>query len=292
MMRNIAGAIQSIAKYVGVPRMYITDVQAANNAIASQLGSYIGHCGFDLEWRPSFMKGEREHPVSLVQIATSDIAFLFHVSAMDSFPSLLKDLLENPAILKVGVGIQDDAKKLFRDWNVSVLSCVDLSLLARSVDNARWKGRYSAPIGLSRLVESYFNCVLPKGRISRSNWAATLSEEQQRYAANDAHAGYAIYAHLLSIDPTIDHTLFTFHAVRGRLYAISSAQPVLANSRESSEDIIWGLASSLTPWFAFNPNYDAGPLPEAKKASTSRPPAKRKPKSKPPGRDDNILPEL
>ncbi len=105
-MRNIAGAIQSIAKYVGVPRMYITDVQAANNAIASQLGSYIGHCGFDLEWRPSFMKGEREHPVSLVQIATSDIAFLFHVSAMDSFPSLLKDLLENPAILKVGVGIQ------------------------------------------------------------------------------------------------------------------------------------------------------------------------------------------
>ncbi|KAF9036505.1 ribonuclease H-like protein [Hymenopellis radicata] len=272
--------------------MYITDVHAANSAIGSQLASYTGHCGFDLEWRPSFVKGEMEHPVSLVQIATSDIAFLFQVSAMDSFPSRLKELLENPAVLKVGVGIQNDVKKLYRDWNVSVLSCVDLSLLARSVDNARWKGRYSDPIGLARLVESYFNCVLPKGRISRSNWAATLSEEQQLYAANDAHAGYAIYAHLHSLEPTIDHTLFTFHAIRGRLYATSPTQTVLGNCIESSEDIIWGLASSLVPWFAFNPNYDAGPLPEVKNASASRRPAKRKGKPTRPGRDDTILPEL
>lgn len=73
----------------------------------------------------------------------------------------------------------DDVKKLYRDTRVSTLSAVDLSLLARSVDNARWKGKYTNPIGLSRLSETYFGQPLSKGRVRRSNWSSTLSEEQQ-----------------------------------------------------------------------------------------------------------------
>lgn len=73
----------------------------------------------------------------------------------------------------------DDVKKLYRDTRVSTLSVVDLSLLARSVDNARWKGKYSNPIGLSRLSETYFDLPLSKGRVRRSNWSSTLSAEQQ-----------------------------------------------------------------------------------------------------------------
>ena len=69
--------------------------------------------------------------------------------------------------------------KLYSDCKISVRNCVDLSLLARCVDNSRWKGRYVDPIGLSRLVETYENLSLPKGRIQRSNWEAELSEVQQ-----------------------------------------------------------------------------------------------------------------
>lgn len=74
--------------------------------------------------------------------------------------------------------LTDDAKKLYRDFQVSIRNCVDLSLLARSADNPRWKGKYSNPIGLSRLVEAYEDILLPKGKISRSNWEDVLDSRQ------------------------------------------------------------------------------------------------------------------
>ena len=73
----------------------------------------------------------------------------------------------------------DDCKKLWADWGVSVSNCVELGLLARTVDNPRWKGKYTQPIGLSRLCETYFGLMLPKGKIQRSNWEAVLSADQQ-----------------------------------------------------------------------------------------------------------------
>lgn len=73
--------------------------------------------------------------------------------------------------------ILDDCKKLFRDYQLSVRSCIDLSLLARSVDS-RWKGPFKNPIGLSRLTETYLDRSLTKGLVTRSNWEAALSEPQ------------------------------------------------------------------------------------------------------------------
>jgi hypothetical protein len=99
--------------------------------------------------------------------------------------------------VKAGVGIQctsrpplplplltptqsDDVQKLYEDWGISTCNCVDLSLLARTVDNARWKGRYTEPIGLARLVETYEQLSLPKGRVQRSNWEMYLTNAQQQ----------------------------------------------------------------------------------------------------------------
>lgn len=56
--------------------------------------------------------------------------------------------------------------------------CIDLSLLARSVDS-RWKGKYTNPIGLANLVATYEFLALGKGKITRSNWEAELSFSQQ-----------------------------------------------------------------------------------------------------------------
>lgn len=62
---------------------------------------------------------------------------------------------------------------------MSTRNCVDLSLLARTVDNAKWKGKYSSPIGLARLCKTYEELDLPKGKITRSNWELLLSDIQQ-----------------------------------------------------------------------------------------------------------------
>ncbi|KAJ8702973.1 hypothetical protein PTI98_001638 [Pleurotus ostreatus] len=156
-------------------------------------------------------------------------------------PEKLIQILENPDIVKAGVGIQGDVHKLYKDHKVDVKNCVDLSLLARSADNPRWKGKYSSSIGLSRLIEEYEDETLQKGRITRSNWEAVLSPAQQIYAANDAHAGLTLYNRLGAMARGIDTlkpVYYTFDCVRGRLCEPSGAQ-----------------------WYAWNPNYDPGPPP-------------------------------
>jgi ribonuclease D len=118
---------------------------------------------------------------------------------MPNFPANLADVLGNPSIIKCGVGIQSDVSKLHRDWNVTTRGYVDLSLLARSADAQR-KGRYAHPLGLARLVEMYKHRTLAKSkRVQMSDWTKPLTAIQQEYAANDAHAGLALYQHLISL---------------------------------------------------------------------------------------------
>lgn len=215
---------------------YIRDINQANNLV----GLLQGPVGFDLEWKPAFRKGQPQNPVSLVQLANHKLILLIQVSAMQEFPAKLQQFLENSASVKVGVAIQNDVKKLYTDYRVSTRNCVDLSLLARSVDNEQWKGKYSIPLGLARLVEAYQDRLLLKERISRSDWESVLNSAQREYASNDAHAGYVIYNTLLmkaQLMTTIPKPVYyTFDAVRGRLCEPSGMY-----------------------WCAFNPEYDPGP---------------------------------
>src|ERR1700733_11270920 len=76
----------------------------------------------------------------------------------------------------------DDCKKLWKDHRVSVRNCVDLAVLARSVDE-RWKGPYGGGIGLSRLVDTYLGRKLAKGRAQTSNWEVELTTQQKECEA-------------------------------------------------------------------------------------------------------------
>ncbi|KAH9060831.1 ribonuclease H-like domain-containing protein [Lactarius vividus] len=197
--------------------------------------------GLDLEWRPTFTSGRRENPIALVQLACDDEILLVQVSAMPAFPSGLRDLLESAESVKVGVGIQYDCKKLWRDHRVSVRNCVDLALLARSVDT-RWKGPYGGGIGLSRLADTYLGRKLEKGRTQTSNWEAELSTQQKEYAANDCHSSVAIYRTLIQraliLERAPEREWYTFHAIGGVLRDVEGR-----------------------PWFPDNPYYDPGPPP-------------------------------
>jgi len=155
-------------------------------------------------------------------------------------------------------------------------SCIDLSLLARSVDS-RWKGKYTNPIGLANLVATYEFLALGKGKITRSNWEAQLSFKQQECecytqvrrcavtnvfhgldAANDGHSGYTIYSRLIKMAGTMGNppgeTCYSFGVNRGSL-----CDP-------------FGRA-----WHPINPDYDPGPPPppkppkEKKEGETEKP---------------------
>ncbi|KDQ54772.1 hypothetical protein JAAARDRAFT_196177 [Jaapia argillacea MUCL 33604] len=230
---------------------YVRDVQRANFEVELLLTSGHALLGFDIEWKPNYVKGEQENPVALIQLAAIDTILLIQVSAMASFPDRLRELLGRPDIVKAGVGIRYDCKKLYLNHAVHTRGCVDLSLLARSVDNARWKGKYSEPIGLARLVETYEQRALPKGKVQRSNWERLLNDQQQDYAANDAHSALAVLIKLMTMSQYMES---------------------VPKSVYYSFDVIEGTPCHPdgVEWHAENPEYDPGPPPPPKEPKDNK----------------------
>ncbi|KAI6157026.1 ribonuclease H-like domain-containing protein [Pisolithus tinctorius] len=221
--------------------LYITDHNVANKFL-----SVLPHgtIGFDLEWKPG-SKDHPHNPVALVQLATADCVLLLHICRMSEIPHRIRDVLNGSQWTKVGVNIQYDCKKLHKDYDLDVRNCVDLSLMARSVDNARWTGPYIQSIALVRLLQTYHGTTLSK-EDQRSNWELPLSPTQQHYAANDAHSAYTIYTRLQTIAqtkiPPPHRDWYSFSCVDGQLY-----------------DRV-----NCFAWAPKNPNYDPDPPPPPK----------------------------
>ena len=72
----------------------------------------INYIGIDCEWVNK--EGQVNAPVALLQIATPLCdCFLVRLCKMDGqIPQTVKEILEDKTVLKFGVGIQDDAKRL------------------------------------------------------------------------------------------------------------------------------------------------------------------------------------
>lgn len=77
--RPVLPAYSWRAKSAHAKLFYVRDHLEAN-AIVSKLGS--GPLGFDLEWKPNFVKGQPENPVAVVQLSSEDTIVLFQVIAM------------------------------------------------------------------------------------------------------------------------------------------------------------------------------------------------------------------
>ncbi len=85
--------------------------------------------GLDTETRPAFRKGEYYLP-SLIQIAASSAVYLFQLKRMD-FSCVLREILENPAIIKAGIGLADDLLNVNKVFEFAPESILDLSLIAQ-----------------------------------------------------------------------------------------------------------------------------------------------------------------
>ena len=142
--------------------------------------------GFDTESRPSFKKGV-VYPTALIQISALDQAWLLRVSRMGYPPELL-EVLTREDILKVGLGLNDDLRRLKADFQFEPGGFLDLQ-------------QYVAAFRIEEKGLKKLSGIVLGRRISKaqqvSNWDADLlTNAQLRYAATDAWICLKIYNRL------------------------------------------------------------------------------------------------
>ena len=139
--------------------------------------------GFDTETRPSFRPGE-SHPPALVQVATARAVYLFPLLKLDC-SAVLAPLLSARSILKTGISLADDLKKLHQSINFNESAVLDLGHVAQRHGMKQ--------TGLRNLTGIFLGTRVPKGA-KTTNWAAPrLSQQQITYAATDAWACRELY---------------------------------------------------------------------------------------------------
>jgi ribonuclease D len=145
--------------------------------------------GFDTETRPSFRKG-KIYKVALLQLATREHAFIFRINRT-GIPDFVKNILENPKIIKIGVAIHDDLKSLNHIKPMKTDGFIDLQ---QYVERFHIEDK-----GLKKLTANILGFRISK-RYQTSNWEEdVLSVPQLEYAATDAWVCYEIYRRLQDI---------------------------------------------------------------------------------------------
>jgi len=162
-----------IARYEGEVCLVETPAQL-DRAMADV--AQDGAVGWDTETKPAFRVGESYLPC-LFQVATARSVYLFQLSRMD-FSAPIGALMAEAGIVKGGISVADDLKKLKQVFPFAEASVLDLGNVAR-----RHGLRQT---GLRNLAGIFLGARIPKGNRT-SNWAAPrLSSAQISYAATDA----------------------------------------------------------------------------------------------------------
>ncbi len=147
--------------------------------------------GFDTETRPTFKKG-RSNQVALVQLSSRDTCFLFRINRIGFLP-VIRELLEDKSILKVGISLKDDffmLRRLNETQPFNPQNFIELQKLVKlyGIEDQSLQKIYGIVAGRK----------ISKGQ-RLSNWEADhLTEGQQHYAATDAWSCIRIYEILLS----------------------------------------------------------------------------------------------
>ena len=158
-----------------------TEYQAAIDFLSKQ-----EVLGFDTETKPSFKKGQINQ-VALLQLATSDKAFLFRLNQIE-LSNGIKSILQNPNIKKIGAAIRDDIKTLQRLSHFKPAGFIELQ--------EHVKDYGIQDFGLKKMTAIILGFRISKSQ-RLSNWEAPdLTEAQQNYAATDAWVSYLIYQSL------------------------------------------------------------------------------------------------
>ena len=153
--------------------------------------------GVDTETRPSFKKGET-HMVSLLQVSTSDVCFLFRLNHIGITPAILR-LLENKAVPMVGLSLHDDMLSLHKRVAFTPGYFIDLQDLVGELG--------IEDLSLQKLYANLFHQKISK-RQRLTNWDSdVLNDKQKAYAALDAWACINLYKEISRLKQSGDYEL-------------------------------------------------------------------------------------
>ena len=153
--------------------------------------------GVDTETRPSFKKGET-HMVSLLQVSTSDVCFLFRLNHIGITPPILR-LLENKVVPMVGLSLHDDMLSLHKRVAFTPGFFIDLQDLVGELG--------IEDLSLQKLYANLFHQKISK-RQRLTNWDSdVLNDKQKAYAALDAWACINLYKEILRLKQSGDYEL-------------------------------------------------------------------------------------
>lgn len=167
----------------------------ADKAVAFLLSTEI--LGVDTETRPSFKKGQ-QHKVSLLQVATEDICFLFRLNYIGMVPSVVS-LLSNMEVPMIGLSWHDDLSALQKRQEFKPGLFIDIQDIIGEIG--------IEDKSLQKLYANLFKQKISK-RQRLTNWDAdVLSEKQMSYAATDAWACIRLYKEIISLKESGDYSL-------------------------------------------------------------------------------------
>ena len=153
--------------------------------------------GVDTETRPSFKKGQ-QHKVSLLQVATEDICFLFRLNYIGMVTPVIS-LLSNTDVPMVGLSWHDDLAALQKRMEFKPGLFIDIQDIIGDIG--------IEDKSLQKLYANIFKQKISK-RQRLTNWDAdVLSDIQMSYAATDAWACVRLYKEILKLKETGDYSL-------------------------------------------------------------------------------------
>jgi ribonuclease D len=139
--------------------------------------------GFDTETKPTFVKGDYNHP-SLLQVAVPERVYLIRLLKTGMAAEVV-DFFQQKKIEKIGLALHNDISSLQKMHAFEPSSIIDLAPI-------------TTEIGIEANGLRKLTALVLGFRISKSgqltNWEAeTLAEKQLRYAATDAWVCLEIY---------------------------------------------------------------------------------------------------
>lgn len=148
------------------------------------------HVGFDTESKPIFKAGTPQTGPHVLQFATRHDAFIVQ-PARPGMADFLREMIESDEIVKVGFGLASDKPQIKASLGLRLGKSIDLSFLVRRLG-------FDQPVGLKVAVAVVLGRRFVKSKAATtSNWAnPQLTDQQLRYAANDAHASLEIFSAL------------------------------------------------------------------------------------------------
>lgn len=125
------------------------------------------------------------HILSLIQLATDEEVYLFHVHGIKEIPYVLGKILKNN-IPKIGFALQQDYI-VFRDTFRFTISFLDIQILLNAT--------HGVIFSLKNAVEKFCGYTISKshsGVVWR--WDRRLDDSRKIYAAQDAYACYDLWS--------------------------------------------------------------------------------------------------